>query len=316
MIISSQQISVLKRLFGTEDIQYSETALTVAGKIYPIHDGVIHLDVAPASAVPFAEDIQFTFGSEWERYPAILPEDHAKLFADYFDLVDLPSLHNKTVCDLGCGMGRFAWFMKDRCAQIVLVDFSDAIYVARKNLVSATNALFFKCDIQQLPFADDAFDLGYSLGVLHHLPVPCLDALRALERFSPQWLVYLYYSLDNRPIYFRWILGAVTGVRLVVTRIRNKTFRKLFSVFGAAFLYVPLIALGRCFALFGKGSSIPLYDAYKDHSFGQIEQDVYDRFFTRIEQRVFRKEIETLKDTYSDVRISDRLPYHHFLCIR
>jgi hypothetical protein len=48
----------------------------------------------------------------------------------------------------------------------------------------------------------------------------------------------------------------------------------------------------------------------------RIQQDVYDRFFTRIEQRVSRAQINELRNDFTDVQISDALPYWHFLLIR
>ena len=39
----------------------------------------------------FAEDIQFTFGAEWQTYSTMLPE-HKDEFALYFDIVDIPNL--------------------------------------------------------------------------------------------------------------------------------------------------------------------------------------------------------------------------------
>ena len=65
-----------------------------------------------------------------------------------------------------------------------------------------------------------------------------------------------------------------------------------------------------------KGSKVPLYDFYKGKSLGRIEQDVYDRFFTRIEQRVTRREIESLRDSFAEVTVSPNLPYWHFLARR
>jgi hypothetical protein len=47
-----------------------------------------------------------------------------------------------------------------------------------------------------------------------------------------------------------------------------------------------------------------------------LEQNAYNRFFNRIEQRVSRREIEALRDTFSEVVISESMPYWHFLCRR
>ena len=198
----------------------------------------------------------------------------------------------------------------------MLVDFSDAIFEACRNLDGAGNALFFMADIKRLPFAPDFCDFLFCLGVLHHLPTPCLDEVRALKKCAPRLLVFLYYALDNRPYYFRLILGAVNLVRAVFSRVRSPLFRKAVSLGGALFLYKPLVLLGRLLRPLGLASHVPLYDFYHDKGLRRIEQDVYDRFFTRIEQRVARRDILGLADTFSRVTVSENLPYWHFLCER
>ncbi len=307
-------ISSLQNIFGTKDIELKENALRVGRQEFPIRQDVIDL-TGLGQAPQFAEDIQYTFGAEWQAHGQILPEHHAE-FAQYFDLVDLASLKDARMCDLGCGSGRWSYFLKDRCKELVLVDFSEAIYVARENLRGTDHALYFKADITHLPFADDFADFIVCLGVLHHLPVPCLEAVKNLKRFSPRMLIFLYYALDNRPFYFRAILSAVTGVRQVLSHVRSPLFRKVFSLLGTVFIYLPMVLLGRLLAPLGLGRYIPLYEFYKDKSLQRIQQDVYDRFFTRIEQRVSRAQIMELKGAFADVRVSDRIPYWHFMCIR
>jgi hypothetical protein len=49
------------------------------------------------------------------------------------------------VCELDAGMGAGASFPSmNRCRELVLVDFSEAIYVARQNLRDASICLFLK----------------------------------------------------------------------------------------------------------------------------------------------------------------------------
>jgi len=321
----------LQEIFGTEQIEVTADRLTVDGRSYPILDDVIVL-TAPseytayvrqrlgqaatgAAGGAYAEDVQFSFGEEWKAYAELLPE-HEQEFRQYFDLVELAQLRGKRVCDLGCGMGRWSHFLQAHVAELVLLDFSDAIFVARKNLASAGNCLFFMGDLQQLSFNPDFADLIFSLGVLHHLPTPCLDEVRKLKVYSPRVLVFLYYALDNRPWYFRALLRLVTAVRRLVCGVRSPWFRKLFSLAGTFGVYLPLVLLGRLLKPFGLASRVPLHDFYRSKSVQRIEQDVYDRFFTSIEQRVSRAEILALSDTFSRVRVSEGLPYWHFLCER
>ncbi|MBL0059823.1 MAG: hypothetical protein IPP35_12160 [Elusimicrobia bacterium] len=54
--------------------------------------------------------------------------------------------------------------------------------------------------------------------------MPCLDEVRAIARYAPRLLVFLYYSLDNRPFYYRWALQAVTLARTILCQIRGLGF--------------------------------------------------------------------------------------------
>jgi SAM-dependent methyltransferase len=324
----TSKLDSLRAIFGARDVQVDADAVTVADLRFPVLDDVIVL-VEPSRLPPavaarlglvrpeeprggaFAPEIQFTFGAEWMAFGEILQE-HEKEFAQYFDLVDLGALRELRVADLGCGIGRWSYFLADRCRELVLVDFSEAIFVARRNLASSDNTLFFLGDVTSLPFADDCFGFLFCLGVLHHLPIDCLESVRALRRLAPRLLVFLYYALDNRPAYFRALLAAVTVLRLGLSRLRSQRVRQAFSSTVAALVYWPLVRVGSALDLVGKGSLVPLYDAYRGKSLRRIEQDVYDRFFTGIEQRVTRRQIEALRDVFTKVDVSPNLPFWHF----
>ncbi len=324
------KLDSLKDIFGAGDVYLETDRLIVDGRAYPVVDDVIVLldlaqypsalmkrigpGVAPCAAgdADFAKDIQFTFGQEWQEFPKILPE-HEQSFRNYFDLVDLTTLRDARVCDLGCGMGRWSYFLSDKCRELVLLDFSEAIFVARWNLGHASNALFFMGDLTRLPFRENFADFLFCLGVLHHLPTSAFEAVRALRKYAPRLLIYLYYALDNRPFYFCSLLSLVTALRSLTARVRNPLFRAGFTWAGTLGVYLPLILLGSCLPV-RLSHCIPLYENYHDKGLQQIRQDVYDRFFTRIEHRHSRKEILTLQDTFSRVVISDLAPYWHFLC--
>ncbi len=336
----SDKAETLKDMFGTPLVSVEPGRVCVGQRIFPVVDDVIILlepsrrpagleariaaattstgpvaePTVPAPRSPaFAGDIQFTFGEEWQRFPSILPE-HEKEFALYFDLVDIPSLANARVCDLGCGIGRWSHHLDGKCRELVLVDFSEAIFVARRNLAGAANALFFMGDLQQLPFRDGFADFLFSLGVLHHLPTPALDEVRALAPLAPTLLIFLYYALDNRPRAWRIALSLVTRLRLAAAGVRNPRARSLITWAALLFLYLPLIGLGKALRPAGLARYVPLYEFYHDKSLPRIRQDVYDRFFTRIEQRYRRDEILSLRDRFREVLVSENLPYWHFLC--
>ena len=326
----------LRDLFGASTVRVEANRVIVDGKEYPVLDDVILLlppnlwPTAVSDRLPagrggggwgrtgkdgIAKDIQFTFGEEWRGFPEILPE-HEKEFRQYFDLVDLDVLANARVCDLGCGIGRWSHFLKDRCREMVLLDFSEAIFVARENLRGAGNAFFFLGDLRRMPFRDDFADFLFTLGVLHHLPTGALEEVRALSRRAPTLLVFLYYALDNRPAFWRGLLSVVTGVRLALSRTESPRLRSALTWVFTIGVYLPLISLGHAVRPLGLAGKVPLYDFYRGKSLRRIRQDVYDRFFTRIEQRFRKEEILALRDTFQKVIVSDRIPYWHFLCRR
>lgn len=319
----------LSRLFGSEVFVKDKHVVTTRGR-WPVVDDVIvtlppdrlppriaarlGLTVRRTREPSYAPDIQTTFGEEWTHHGAVL-EEHAAEFDRYFDLVDIDSLTQATVGDLGCGNGRWATYVAPKCASLVVTDFSDAILVARENLRSHGNVVFVLGDVLNLPFAEDAFDLAYCLGVLHHLPVDALDACRQLAPVAPELLVYLYYALDNRPAHYRSALRAVTAVRRRLSKIEDRRAREAVTWLIALTVYLPLSRLGR--VLPGRlGASVPLADTYSHSTLRRMRQDVEDRFFTRIEQRFSRKQIAELRDTFAEVVLSDNLPYWHFLCQR
>jgi SAM-dependent methyltransferase len=326
------KVEILAEIFGTRDLGLQDGHLRVGTVHYPIVDDVIVLvepakyskrvravlgaDRVEAEVEGFAEDEQYSFSEEWTRFSEILP-NHASTFRRYFDLVDLETLRDKRVCDLGCGSGRWSYFVKDACRELVLVDFSDGIFAARQNLRDAGNCLFFMGDITSLPFADDFADFLFCLGVLHYLPTPALTELRRLERAAPEQLYCIYYALDNRPVFFRVLLRFVTALRLAVSRVRAPAVRKLFSRSVVALVYLPLLTAGRVLDRVGLARHVPLYEGYRENrSMAVLEQNAYNRFFNRIEQRVSRRDVEALRDTFREVIVSENMPYWHFLCRR
>ncbi len=329
----SDKIESLKEILSASNIILEDDQVVVDGKTYPIIDDVIilldplqyppivrnrlrHKELGNSSAIKdFKEDIQFTFGEEWKSFPKVLPE-HKQEFMQYFDLIDLSNLKKSRVCDLGCGIGRWSYFLRDKCRELVLVDFSEAIFVARQNLRNSVNAIFFMGDLKRLPFKNDFADFLFCLGVLHHLPTPALDEVRNLRKYSPILLIYLYYAIDNRAFHFRILLVLATIIRKIASMVRNPLFRKSFTWTAAFFFYMPFIWIGKILKPIGLSRYVPLYEGYNGKGIERIAQDVYDRFFTAIEQRFTKKQIMGLKDVFSKVAVSESLPYWHFVCKR
>jgi SAM-dependent methyltransferase len=75
-----------------------------------------------------------------------------------------------TVLDVGCGMGRFSDVVARWGGRVVGIDLSGAVVAASRNLETRKDAAILQSDVFNLPFRDSAFDLIFSLGVLHHTP--------------------------------------------------------------------------------------------------------------------------------------------------
>lgn len=79
-------------------------------------------------------------------------------------------MKGKWVLDAGCGAGRFAEVALATGAKVVALDYSSAVGACHTNLKHHANLHVVQGDIYALPFAPEAFDFIYSLGVLQHTP--------------------------------------------------------------------------------------------------------------------------------------------------
>jgi SAM-dependent methyltransferase len=146
-----------------------------------------------------------------------------------------------------------------------------------------------------LPFPDRTFDLGCCLGVLHHTPSPAAaleDVVRTLKHGAPL-LVYVYYALDNRPVWFRAVWKASDLLRRVII-VMPPRWRFLPTELVAILVYLPLARLAAF--LEGRGIDVerlPL-SAYRRKSLYVMRTDAFDRLATPVERRFTADQLEQL----------------------
>jgi SAM-dependent methyltransferase len=254
------------------------------------------------------------FGKEWETFDRLI-DDFEEVFEQYFDLVDLDGLSGKTVMDAGCGMGRWAFYMAPKVRRIVAFDLSSSVEMAYRNCFDRGNVEIIQADVYHLPFLNESFDFIYCLGVLHHLPEPFMGflSLKKLLAKNGKILLYLYYNLENRPLYFRVLKNIVNLVRMITTRIPIP-FSYSFSFAVAVGIYLPVILLGNLLNAIGLekvSTKLPLYQFYKSKSFRLILNDAIDRFTAPVENRYSKNDIiKWFKDAgFSDWKFSESPPY-------
>ncbi len=255
------------------------------------------------------------FGDEWSRFDqtGMSEEDTKRIFDDYFLIFPwnvLPA--DAAGFDLGCGSGRWARLVAPRVYKLHCIDPSNAIDVARKNLLNIPNCVFHRAGVDDIPLGIRTMDFGYSLGVLHHIP-DTVSALRAcVSKLKPgaPFLLYLYYAFDNRPFWFRWAWNASELMRVIVSRLPYQ-MRYSVSQIIAVFLYWPLARLANfCEKIGINVSNFPL-SFYRNCGFYVMRTDALDRFGTRLEQRFTKIQIAEMMESagLDNISFSDKTPY-------
>lgn len=256
-----------------------------------------------------------SFGQEWSRFDqSEMGKDEAqKVFEEYFAVFPWGALPAKAEgFDMGCGSGRWARFVAPRVGKLNCVDPSAAIYVAQRALKNFQNIAFFKESVGSTDLQPDSQDFGYSLGVLHHVP-NTVEAIRSCVKLlkpGAPLLLYLYYALDNRPIWFRslWLCSEIG--RRFVSRLPSN-LKNLVTDAIAILVYWPLARLCRCLERCGfLVHGIPL-SYYRHHSFYTMRTDARDRLGTPLERRFSRFQIEQmmLESGLSNIKFSEKAPY-------
>lgn len=254
------------------------------------------------------KDVVAGFGDEWSRFDQSALDDSElrRMFENYFNIFPWDVLPDNAVgFDLGCGSGRWARLVAPRVGHLHLIDPSEAIEVARRNLREMRNCSFHQAGVENIPLDDKSCDFGYSLGVLHHVPdtQAGLNACVAKLKKGAPFLLYLYYNFDNKPTWFRalWKLSDLS--RGVVSRLPHSG-RYLVSQLLAAGVYLPLARTAKILENVGVGvENFPL-SQYRHNSFYTMRTDALDRFGTRLERRFTKVEIREMMECSGLERIN------------
>lgn len=181
------------------------------------------------------------FGYEWTHYSKLTDADRRE-FLDWVSPLTPADFEDRVVLDAGCGKGRHIFLAAQFKARTVVgVDLSNAVEAAYQNTRDLPNVHVIQADILHLPFAQP-FDLAYSIGVLHHLPVPKQGFLALASHVKPGGRIsaWVYGKEGNL-----WIEKLVDPIRKNVTSRLPRFITRCLSFFPALILYGALKLLYR-----------------------------------------------------------------------
>lgn len=274
-------------------------------------------DQAQGEARNYDPDTRDAFSDQWERFEKHIHEldsENKMIFDRFFYHFPWDKVNKKSKgFDMGCGRGRFLKFVAPHIGELNAVDVSPiAIQNAQKRNADLKNVKYHNRPVGDNGLKKGGFDFGYSFGVLMCVPdtqgaiQDCADLLKPGAPFC----LYMYYSLDNRPAWYKAIWRASDLIRQGICKLPKSLGFLLTDAF-AAFVYWPF---ARAAALAEKmGANVhnwPLSD-YRNTSFIRMRGTSRDRFGTPLEKRFSRAEMEEMmqKAGFKDIKYYDGAPY-------
>jgi len=264
-----------------------------------------------------------SFGHEWATYDYGETETSEALdaqFMAYCAPIDLTQFNPKTSLagDFGAGSGRWSSRLSPHFSLVYALEPSDGANSVLKNKFSNDPKIVVLQETvgsNSIPLA--SLDLAMSLGVLHHIPDTGLAIKDVSRRIKPGgvFLCYLYYSLENKPAYYKMIFKAVDGVRRVISVLPQRLKQFVTSLI-AGVIYWPLARFSKVLNKLGiNTSNVPLHH-YADMPFVMLANDALDRFGTTLEQRFSKAEITEMLHVadfdISTLKFSDIEPFWTF----
>ena len=264
-----------------------------------------------------------SFGHEWAAFDYTKSETDDVLdsqFLAYCAPIDLSQFNAKSsvAADFGAGSGRWASRLLPHFSLVYALEPSNGANKVLKDKFSKESRMTI---LQETVGANSipagSLDLAMSLGVLHHIPDTGLAIKDVASKIKGGgiFLCYLYYKLENKPLYYRGLFWTANSLRWVISRLPY-ALRRLIARVIAALIYLPLARTSKLLGSRGKDvSNFPLHH-YANMPFVMLQNDALDRFGTRLEQRFSKKEITEMLGSagfdLSTLKFSDGEPFWTF----
>ena len=251
------------------------------------------------------------FSFAWKRFAR--DEASKSWFKDSFTYMSyvpqglFSAAAGKIGLDVGCGSGVDMISMNRKGFEMVGIDISDAAYEASANTRDIEKVHVVQASVYDMPLKDNFFDLGYSFGVLHHLPRPEEGFKRLCDKVKRggSVIIYVYEDFAERSALERALLKAVNSLRVVTKRLPPPVLYSL-CVLASPFVLLscslPYQIFKRIPATRKFAERIPFRHTVR---LDCIVADLYDRFSPPIERRYNRQEVEAWfrKAGFEDINV-------------
>lgn len=151
------------------------------------------------------ENIRKSFSQEWglfnyagDRTWGWTLEERKAIFCEDMDMKP-HELAGKRLLDAGCGNGTLTAALSDFGLEVVGLDLNDGLGLAYRNRIqyaatAGESVQYIQGNLVQPPLQENAFDLVYSSGVIHHTPSSkkSFDSLARLTRKGGRLYVWVY----------------------------------------------------------------------------------------------------------------------------
>ena len=269
------------------------------------------------------QEVINSFGHEWAAFDYSESESSEALdkqFLAYCAPIDLDQfdVDSAVAADFGAGSGRWAARLLPYFSMIYVLEPSDgANQVLRIKFKNDTQVKILQETVGANSIPAESLDFAMSLGVLHHIPDTGLAISDVASKIKSGgiFLCYLYYKLENKPLFYRGLFWISNSLRWVISRLPYAV-RRIVAQIIAGIIYLPLSRTSKILGTRGIDvSNFPLHH-YANMPFVMLENDALDRFGTRLEQRFSKHEIIEMIDKagfdLSTLRFSETEPFWTF----
>lgn len=222
------------------------------------------------------------FGYSWNVYDQLLPE-HREQFLRWTQALPPEYWRDKSVLDVGCGMGRNSyWAVSLGAASVTSIDVDTrSLNAAKRNLEQIPNVQVNEMSAYDIP-QSKTFDITFSIGVIHHLgePETALQRMRGATKDGGKVLIWVY-GLENN----EWIVKFFNPLRKALFSRLPINIVYHLSLYPSILLWLFLrLGLGR----------IEYLKLLRKFSFQHLRAIVFDQMLPKIAHYWSRQEVEEL----------------------